>query len=227
MNRTVVTVLAVIASAAALVAAPVCAKDKQQGQRDERKLPAVHLVPDATGLAPPLQLTETGAFDITSNGLRLRVEPLSEAERETYFRLRTSEGMNVLPSVEGVDPFTVFSLSIENGTGNDVTFLASMTELRDQNDASVSPIPADTLGSLFRAVFDHAKNPDQAAHEALACIHSQALILRHGERATRLLVFPPPPRGAKHVDLNVEELQVGQQVLAPTFPFVVAPGLAH
>jgi hypothetical protein len=176
------------------------------------------------------------AVDRTSGGIRIRVEPLAPAQVADWFRSRTRTGDLALPMDGSVmdpadgqpapkgkkpgAPLTVFAVSFENGSGEHVTFVADLSSLTDEHGDEHAPLPADWLRNIMRQAYSATADPDRSADEAMGAIHAGPLILKHGQRASRLLIFPPKPK-AKKLVLTLGHLAVGARDVSPAFAFVV------
>lgn len=180
-----------------------------------------------------------GAVDRTSGGIRIRVEPLTAAQVADWFRSRTRTGDLALPIDGSVmdpadaqpvqarpksrkpgAPLTVFAVSFENGSGEHVTFVADLSSLTDEHGDEHAPLPADWLRNIMRQAYSATADPDRAADDAMGAIHSGALILKEGQRASRLLIFPPEPK-AKKLILTLGHIAVGARDVSPAFAFDV------
>ena len=200
---------------------------------------AGRILPDRAA-ATSMQVTGQ-AFDVTQRAVRIRVEPLDAAQVADWFRVRTRSGhasLNLDASLVEPDdgsgeapkprarkrmaqPLMVFALSIENGSNDDVTYIPAMTSIFDQHEVEQSVLPADFVRELFRGVFSATPDPDAAADESMQAVHSDVIILKSGQRVSRLLVFPPADPKTKTATLYLRHVAIGQTEINPVFPFVV------
>jgi hypothetical protein len=195
---------------------------------------ARQLVPDP---AMPAMYQITGkAVDLTQGGIRTRIEPLTMTEVEEWFRTRTRAGKVALPLEHSVlpedepngpragkgrpiDPFTIFAVSFENGSGGDVTFVPDMCSLIDQKGVELSPLPSDYLRAMVRQMYGGTPDPDVATDDAMKAIHAEAVVLHDGQRVSRLLIFPPSPK-AHRLALTLRHILIGQRDVSPDFSFI-------
>src|SRR5688572_7203848 len=168
------------------------------------------LRPDAQVMLPPYQV-RGGAVELAMNGVRLRVEPLDERRRETWLELRGGLGFDPLPKIERYPKgFTVFEIALENLSGQQATFTPNLVTCRLDKDLEVRLIQEDQLLDLLRAGHGEGLDAAQAAFDGLSAFHVAPLILEHGQRAARLMVFEGPPLKARQLSLELDHLFIGQ-----------------
>lgn len=202
---------------------------------------AARLVPDPSK-ATSMQIRGS-VLDVTQHGVRMRIEPLDAAQVADWFRTHTragQRGLNLDTALVPADPvapeaaaapargkrrppqpLAMFAVSIENGTGESVTFLPQMCSVVDEHDGERSPLPSDFLRELFRNIFSTTPNPDRAADEAMAAVYGDPVILKSGQRVSRLLAFPPLQPKTKVAALFLRHVAIGQTEINPVFPYII------
>lgn len=201
----------------ALVAAPAA--------RAGEKPPPGWFRPDPSATQPPYTIVGS-AFEVTSKGVRVRVEPLDDAQRKAYLTLRTSLGVDPFPTrAQYPAGPNIFAVSIQNGSASDLTYQPTLSQLFRNRDHEVFPIAADQLFTFLRSGLQAAEDPDQAAIRALDIFHAHRLTLKPGESATRLLVFEAAPPGTTQVLLLLDQITVGAEEVRLAFPLVTEEAL--
>ena len=119
-------------------------------------LRAGRLMPDRSATAS-MQVSGR-VIDVTQRGVRIRVEPLDTAQVTEWFRTRTRSGRASLnleaallepddgsgeapkprARTRAAQPLMVFALSIENGSGDDVTYIPAMTSIFESGTPKMS-----------------------------------------------------------------------------------------
>jgi len=208
---------ATLAAVALLATVRPTAAGKEQAPRPE---PIIE--PNAVAVSPPY-VVNGRAIELTMNGVQIRVEPLDENRRETWFALRTKIGGDPLPKrADYGDGFTVFEVSIANYSGATVTFSPAVASCWVNKDRDLRPIALDLMLDMLRAfhgsdVFDQAP----LMREALSAFHLEPLLLASGQRTSRLLVYRGAPPGASELRLDLVNLEIGSGVIHPRFLFQV------
>jgi hypothetical protein len=209
-----VAVLSVAGAASA--PSPASAGPKDQARPE----PAV--LPDAAATIPPYVI-KGAAIELTMNGAMLRVEALDESRREAWFRLRSTLGGDPLPKrADWPEGFTVFEVSFANYSGGTLTFNPTVASCWRTNDHDLRPVHLDLVLEMLRAlrgadVFDQAP----LLREALRTFHLETLVLAHGQRASRLLLYRGAPSDARWLRLDFVDVEVGPHVIHPRFQFTV------
>jgi hypothetical protein len=177
-------------------------------------------VVDPASIMPPYQISGR-AGEITIKGVRVRVEPLDDARRATYFQVRTRIGVDPFPTRSIYPPgFNVFAVSIQNGSGKDLSFTPALANCRDDRERDVRLLSEDDLFDRFRSIYAGEMNPEKSAIAALAAFHVGPLLLEHGQSVTKLIVAEATKPNAQRLTLFLDEMQVGPEELRLRFPFV-------
>lgn len=202
---------------AALFAAGVAAPSTA-GRRDAVERP---IVPDRAAVSPPYEVDGL-ALGLTAKGVRIRVEPLDERRRETWFALRSRLPGDPLPKREAYPTgFAVFELSFLNNSSTTLHFAPNLTTCWHSRDHELRPLHLDQVIDLVRALYVGAGDATQEAVDGLRAFHVEPLALEPGRRVSRLLVFRGPPAQARDLTLDLGRLQIGSDTLTPRFPFLL------
>jgi hypothetical protein len=179
-------------------------------------------LPDMPVLVRPFQASGR-AIEVTTKGLRVRVEPLDDAARATHFELRTRLGRDPFPTRDAYPPgYTVFAVSLFNGAGTQVSYSPGMGTCTDGLGRPVRLMQADQIYDLLRAVHAGHADTDQAAAAAMDAFHVRDIVLEPGQQVTRLLAFEGASAKTERILLWLDQLSIGRDELRLQFPFVNA-----
>ena len=179
------------------------------------------IVPDPEGLAPPF-VRVGDAVELTAKGISLRIKALTEPERQAYFELRTDLPRDPLPPRAAFpEGFTVFEVSFRNQSGSPMRFQPSLTACRWGKDNELLPVHLDMVFDMLRALHHGRPNKDDLAVLGLRWFHVEPLVLKHGEGATKLLVYEGYGRRAKSLTLELGPLLVGIDSFSPAVDFLL------
>ena len=177
-------------------------------------------MPDLAVMAPPFE-TRGDAASLDSKGLLIRVEPLDESRRDTFFRLRSALGRDPIPRRDSAPKgFTVFEVSLQNHSGVQASFAPALTQCWLDKDRDLRLLDTDQTLDLLRGVHATHPFPDQAAVDGLDAFHVTSVVLDNGESVSRLLVFRNQPTRTRQVSLDIEA-QVGGEEVRAHFQFLV------
>jgi hypothetical protein len=188
-----------------------------------RKPPKVEprILPDPEGLEPPF-VAVGDAVELSARGLSIRIEGLSEAERGAFFELRTDLARDPLPARAAFpEGFTVFELSFRNLSGRPFRFQPALTACRWTSDNELLPVHLDMVFEMLRALHHGAADADQRSVEDLKHFHVEPLELKHGQSATRLLIYEGHPGKAKKLTLELGPLFLGSESFSPAVDFLL------
>jgi hypothetical protein len=199
--------LALLAVLAGAAAAPVLA-------------PEVRLEPDRAVMGAPFE-TQGQAASLDSKGLLIRVEPLDEARRDTYFKLRSALGRDPLPRRDRAPKgYTVFEVSLHNHSGMQASFAPALAQCWLNKDRELRRLDADHVLDLLRVIHSSHPFPEQAAVDGLEAFHLTSVVLDNGQSVSRLLVFRDQPTRTPKVSLDLEA-QVGGEEIRAHFQYLI------
>lgn len=178
------------------------------------------LTPDLASMGPPFEV-HGSAVSLESRGVLLRVQPLDEARRGSYFALRTALGRDPFPDrSEAPEGYTVFEVSLRNRSGRQLSYAPGLTQCFLDRDRELRRVEMDQALGILRLAVKDSPEPDQAAVDHLAAFHVSPLILEDGETASRVLAFRGQATRTGRLRLDLE-LVVGDEELRPHFQFTV------
>ncbi len=179
------------------------------------------IVPDPEGLEPPFVVVGD-AVELNAKGISLRIKALTEPERQAYFDLRTDLPRDPLPPRAAFpEGFTVFEVSFRNQSGSPMRFQPALTACRWGKDNELLPVHLDMVFEMLRALHHGKPNKDDLSVQGLRWFHVEPLVLRHGEGATKLLVYEGYGRRAKTLTLELGPLLVGIETFSPAVDFLL------